>query len=80
MLFGEVSRTFWAYLDLAIVGAAFLMLVFYLRTKYAKEGAIKNIARSCILPLIGSALILVGGFLLRVTILEAGVMTVFLPP
>ncbi len=80
MLFGEVSRTFWAYLDLAIVGAAFLLLVFYLRTRYAKGGPIKNIAKSCVLPLLGSVLILVGGFLLRMTILEAGVMTVFLPP
>ncbi len=80
MLFREAAKTFWAYLDLIIVGAAFLLLVFYLRTKYAGEGVIESLSKSCILPLLGSILILVGGFLLRMTILEAGVMTAFLPP
>ncbi len=79
MLFGELRRSFLAYLDFVLLGAALLSMLYHVRKADLIAGRDQSVVKGCILPLSGAILIILGGLLLRRTILEAGVMTQFMP-
>ena len=80
MLFGPLSVSFYAYLDFVLLGAALLALIAHFRRTAKPEGLDHEmLIRTCILPLAAAFLILIGGLMLRHTVLEAGVMVEFLP-
>ena len=62
MLFGELRRSFLAYLDFVLLGAALLsMMLHHVRKADLIAGRDKSVVKSCILPLGGAILIIIGG-------------------
>ncbi len=80
LLFGGAKRSFAAYLDLVIVGSALLALIAHIRAANKEAGKPLKVSTQCILPIVAATLIILGGIMLRHTILLGGVPVEFLPP
>jgi len=81
-LFGDIRRAFMAYLNLALLGGVLMLFVYETKTwarPGLEDGWKVSLEKSCFLPLLAALLIMIAGLILRVVILQAGVMAQLTP-